>query len=151
MTLNGIRKVFNRKSEGTISKRAELPPNIFQLKKSMIRLVPGILETAALNKASPYTISFATDRNVSYLTKELLRLRNNGLEFDYWVDNDILSGEDQAGMNLTRSAIQKRLYITFSPASDEDWAYIRGLFGVNSKLTDEVSKEETFNTVGDSE
>jgi hypothetical protein len=116
----------------------------------MEEYAPGMAETAILHSDSKYLISFDASKYSPKLEKELKRLRNKeGLSFDYYMGQDRKSLDDEPALDLARARRQRRLFLEFRPNDDTEWAYLRSIFGLPSRITTEVSDEQPEVTVGD--
>ena len=148
MTLN-VKRWFKR--GGKIETKKKLPrKDYLMISQAMNKFSPGMTETAMMQKGDKYIISFDASGHNLLLEKELRRLRNKiGLNFDYYVGKDISSSDDIQATNLTRSKIQDRLFVEFSPVDDIEWSYLRGIFGLPSGVTTEVSEEQPVETISD--
>lgn len=148
MTLKSFR---DRLRGGKIRKKSLYSQEDFMaIKKAMELSSPGMTQTAMLHGTGQYTISFDAGKYNINLENKFKKLRKEtGLDFQYRIDRAIRSDETRDKLDLARPAVQDRLVLTFSPKSDLDWVYIRTIFGVGTKITDEVSSEETINLVGE--
>lgn len=118
--------------------------------KAMEEYAPGMSETAILHSDSKYLISFDASKYSPILERKLKWLRNKeGLSFDYYMGQDRKSPDDEPAFDLVRSRRQMRLFLEFSPKDDIEWSYIRGMFGLPTRLTAEVSNEQPEVTVAD--
>lgn len=149
MTLHSIKKKKLR--GGKIRKKSLYPQEDFMaIKKAMEQFSPGMTETAMLHSKGQFTISFDADNYNINLENKLKKLRKEtGLDFDYRIDKSILSKEMKDKLDLARPVVQNRLVLTFEPKDDFSWVHIRTIFGVGTKLTDEVSSEEIIHLVGE--
>jgi len=148
MTLGS--KKDKRNLGGKMSKKSLYPQEDFvSIKKAMEQFSPGMAETAMLHRGMAYTISFDAEKYGASLENKLKKLGKKGLDFEYRIDESLLSEESRDKLNLARPIIQNRLTMTFSPKSDLDWVNIRTIFGVGTNITDEVSSEEIINLVGE--
>jgi len=147
MTL-GVRRLFGK---GKVKQGSLSPKKGFlQVNKSMESYAPGMAETAVLHSEDKYLISFDAGKYNPTLEKELKRLRNKeGLSFDYYTGLDKSSPDDKSAMGLSRPGSQLRLFLKFAPKDDSEWAHVRTIFGLPSKMTDEVSEEQPESTVAD--
>jgi hypothetical protein len=123
------------------------PRRILEL---MDKFAPGLSSTAILQPESNYTISFEINKHNMLLENELRKLRKqNDVNFDFYTGINKKDKYEEEAINLRRPEKQERLFIEFSPRDDLEWAYIRGMFGLPSNITKEVSEEETIETIGD--
>jgi hypothetical protein len=147
MTLRARQNVGGKIKEGASYQPEK--KELRDVRKEMESLAPSLVETARLEGENKYTISFDAKKFNSNLDREFKILRGKvGLSFDYYIGNDIKAKEDKdiSAFPLARHKTEKRLFMEFSPKENTDWAYIRGIFGLPSEITDEVSEEENFDT-----
>lgn len=132
--------------EGSFNAETKSPRKILE---AMDRIAPGLSSTAILQPESNYTISFDATKHNLLLENELRKLRKNGIEFDFYTDINKKDKYEVEAVDITRPKYQERLFIEFSPFDDLEWSYIRGMFGLPSRVTEEVSDEETMETISD--
>jgi hypothetical protein len=148
MTLRSIR---GKKSGGKLSKREIYPQESFlAIKKSMEQISPGMAESAKLDKDSgQFNISFDASNFNKTLEKRLKDLRKRGIDFDYMTVEEYNTHYETDKLGIDGRIVQKRLVLMFTPKDDLEWAHIRTIFGVGTRLTKEVSEQETINLVGE--
>lgn len=143
-----MRRIFGRGKIKADSFKED-PSSPRKILETMNKFAPGMSSTAILQPESNYTISFDAAMHNTLLENELSRLRKQKINFDFYTGINKKDKHEIEAINLTRPEKQKRFFIEFSPRDDLEWAYIRGMFGLPSIITDEVSEEETIETIGD--
>ena len=147
MTLR-LRRLIGK---GKIKENTYKPENFAPRKilDAMNDLAPGISDTAVLQPEQDFTISFDFKRHNTLLENKLRKLRKKGVDFEYYTGTNKPDKWETEAIDFKRPRTEERLFIQFAPKDDLEWAYIRGMFGLPSNVTDEVSDEETIQTIGE--
>jgi len=119
------------------------------IREAMDKIAPDMALTAQLQQEQNYTISFDATKHNLLLENQFRKLRKKGVSFDYYTGTNQTDKYEEVAVDVSRPKFQERLFIEFKPKDDLDWAWIRGIFGLSSQVTTEVSTEETVETVSD--
>lgn len=99
----------------------------------------AIVDTAVMHDKDPFIISFSPEEYNKELEKKLEKLRSRkGIDFDFSLQQ-MLIGEndvDAFGNSPDYDIKKKRLVMRFYPDSEEEWEYIKELFGFSDVMLD---------------
>jgi hypothetical protein len=119
------------------------------IREAMDKIAPDMALTAQLQQEQNYTISFDITKHNLLFENQLRTLRKKGVDFDYYTGTNQFDGTEEVAVAYNRPKYQERLFIEFKPRDNLEWSWIRGMFGLPSEVTTEVSEEETIETVSD--
>lgn len=98
-----------------------------------------MVDTAVLHDENPFIISFSPEEYNKELEKKLEKLRSRkGIDFDFSLQQMIIGENDidSFGHSPDYDIKKKRLVMRFYPDSEEEWEYIKELFGFSDVMLD---------------